>query len=257
MLTFTSKRLYSFLLSTTGFLVVLIIWLYFSGKFNPLILPSPAATFGALQEIYVSGKLFTNLLITIRRTLIGYALAFLMGIVTALILNKNNIIRKILRPLITVIQTTPPIIWLALAVIWFGIAEDVTPIFLIFVVTFPIVFVNVSEGLQDIDENLVDMAQLYRATRKQIIIDIYYPALVPYLVSAMSIGLAFAWKSTVFAEFIGSASGVGFALSMANSNLETDKLFAWALVLVALMLIIEYVIIRPLQKKVSSWRQQS
>jgi len=228
--------------------------MFYSGEFNPLILPSPRDTFSALEALINSGQFHNNLLITLRRTFIGYFSAMMLGIILAFLLFRFKILLKPFRPIITVIQTVPPIIWLALAVIWFGIAEDLTPIFLIFIVTFPIFFINVYEGLKDVDEEIIEMAVLYSASRKQIIFDIYFPQVLPHLVSAISIGLAFAYKSSIFAEFIGSSSGIGFALSMANSNLETDKLFAWALILVFLMLIVEYLILKPIQNKVTEWR---
>src|SRR6056297_2175120 len=254
MKSFITKRIKRILLGTTGFLVVLLIWIYYARQINPLILPSPVETFNALIKIYRSGNLYHNLIITIQRTLIGYGLALFIGSILALLLNKFNVLYIMSRPIITVIQTTPPVIWLAQAVIWFGIADNLTPIFLIFVVTLPIIFVNIFEGLQDIDENLIEMAEVYQADRKEIFFDIYVPSLIPYIFSALSIGMAFAWKSTIFAEFLGSNSGVGFALSMANSNLNTDKLFAWGIVLILLMLFFEYLIIKPIQKKVTRWK---
>ncbi|HMA59318.1 MAG TPA: ABC transporter permease [Halanaerobiales bacterium] len=251
---FIINKFKKILLSTTGFLVVLLIWIYYSRQMNPLILPSPLQTFNAFIDIYQSGNLFNNLFITIRRTIIGYGAALIIGFMIALILNKSNTLYTITRPIITVIQTTPPVIWLALAVIWFGIADNLTPIFLIFIVTLPIIFVNIFEGLQDIDQNLIEMAEVYKADRQEIFFDIYVPSLIPYIFSALSIGMAFAWKSTIFAEFLGSNSGVGFALSMANSNLNTDKLFAWGIILILLMLAVEYLIIKPVQKKATRWK---
>lgn len=255
MKSFIINKLKEILLSTTGFIVVLLIWIYYSRQMNPLILPSPIDTFKAFIDIYKSGNLFTNLAITIRRTFIGYGSSLIFGFILAIILNKFKILHTISRPIITVIQTTPPVIWLALAVIWFGMADNLTPIFLIFIVTLPIIFVNIFEGLQDIDINLIEMAKVYNADRKEIFFDIYVPSLVPYIFSALSIGLAFAWKSTIFAEFLGSNSGVGFALSMANSNLNTDRLFAWSIVLIAFVLILEYLIIKPVQRKATGWKQ--
>jgi len=254
MKSFIIKRFKKILLSTTGFLVVFLIWSYYSRQINPLILPSPLDTFNSFIEIYKNGNLFNNLIITVERTIIGYGLAFAVGFLLALILNKYNILYTIFRPIITVVQTTPPVIWLALAVIWFGIADNLTPIFLIFVVTLPIIFVNVFEGLQNIDNKLIEMAKVYNIKKNQVFYDIYIPSLIPYIFTALSIGLAFAWKSTIFAEFLGSNSGVGFALSMANSNLNTDKLFAWAILLIVLMLIVEYLIIKPIQRKVTGWK---
>ncbi|MCF8008329.1 MAG: ABC transporter permease [Halanaerobiales bacterium] len=255
MKSFIIKKIKEILLGATGFLVVFLIWFYYSGQINPLILPTPGETWAAFIDIYQKGDLFFNLFITIKRTLIGYGLALISGFILALLLNKSKILKNILKPLITVIQTTPPVIWLALAVIWFGIADNLTPIFLIFIVTLPIIIINIFEGLHDIDNNLIEMAKVYKASSKEILFDIFIPSLTPYIFSALSIGFAFAWKSTIFAEFIGSNSGVGFALSMANSNLNTDKLFAWAIVLIILMLVIEYLIIKPLQKRITRWKK--
>jgi NitT/TauT family transport system permease protein len=252
---FIIKRFKIISWSTTGFLVVFLLWSVLARDYNTLILPSPWETWQSFLELYSSGVLIENLVITVKRTLMGFLLAVIWGVLLAVLLNKSSKLNLCLRPLITVIQTTPPVIWLALAVIWFGIAEDITPIFLIFIVTFPIIFININEGLQNVDQKLIDMAQLYSANRKQIYFEIYLPALIPYFVSSLSVGLAFAWKSSVFAEFIGSASGVGFALSMANSNLETPKLYAWALVLVVLMLFFEYLIFRPWQRRLIGWHQ--
>ncbi len=235
--------------------MVLFIWSLFAQTTNPLLLPTPRETLLALKNLLYTGELYNNLLITIRRTFLGYGTALIIGILVSLLLHKNRPLQLIFQPLITVIQTTPPVIWIVLAVIWFGIAEDLTPIFLIFIVTFPIIFINLFEGLKDINEDLIEMARVYNWSKKQIYLHIYYPALIPYLVSAISIGFAFAWKSSIFAEFVGSSSGVGFALSMANSNLQTAKLFAWAIILVILMLIIEYIIIKPVQKRVTRWKK--
>ncbi len=251
----STRNLFSFTVSTTGLLVVLLFWSLMARSFNPLILPSPGETWAALKEISISGALFSNLIITIRRTLIGYGSAILLGSLLAILFHYSKILRWFFRPLITVIQTIPPVIWLALAVIWFGIADDLTPVFLIFMVTMPVIFVNFFSGLDDIDYNLIEMARVYKCSRYQVIFNIFLPALIPQLIAAINIGLAFAWKSTVFAEYLGSSKGIGFALSMANSNLETDRLFAWAIVLVALMFTFDYLILKKVQRYVTRWNR--
>lgn len=257
---FTSKdklkvKLPKTIISTTGLLVVLLFWHLMAMRFNPLIFPSPLETYHALRDLYLSGELYNDTLVTVQRTLSGYGAAIIGGLLLAVILKTNDIWQYFFRPIITIIQTIPPVVWLVLAIIWFGIADNLTPVFLIFVVTFPVIFINIFSGIDSIDQNLVEMARLYHCDKKQIFFGIYLPALVPHLVSAISIGLAFAWKATIFAEFFGSSSGIGFALSMANSNLETDKLFAWAVILIGLMLIFEYLILQPVRRYVTRWNQ--
>ncbi len=248
-------RLRRGLLGTTGLLVVLLFWLLLSRRYHPLILPSPSETLAAMQGLWQSGELWKNTVITLRRTVVGYSFALFFGILIALLLKSSRILQDLFRPVITIIQIIPPIIWVVIAVIWFGIADDLTPVALIFIVTFPVVFVNVFSSLDSIDLKLVEMAKVYRCSQWKIITNIYLPTLIPHLVSAISVGMSFAWKSSIFAEFIGSNSGVGFALSMANNNLETEKLFAWALVLIILMLIFEYGILLPIQRRVTRWNR--
>ena len=243
------------ILSTTGIIVVLIFWHKLSQNYHPLILPSPQETFQALQKLWQSGSLWASTLITFRRTLLGYSAALVAGMFTALLFSTCRFLQDLFRPIITVTQIIPPVIWIVLAVIWFGIADDLTPIFLIFIVTFPVVFINIFSGLESVDLRLVEMAEVYRCSRRKIMLDVYLPALVPHVVSAVSLGLSFAWKSAIFAEFIGSSSGIGFAISMANANLETEKLFAWAIVLILLMLVFEYGILTPLNKRVTRWKR--
>lgn len=241
------------LIGTAGILVVLIFWGIISLNYHPLILPSPVKTFQAAEGLWASGELWENTVITIKRTVIGYSLAVFSGLAFALILKKSRYCQYFFRPLLTIVQTIPPVIWLVLAVVWFGIADDLTPVFLIFIVTFPVIFINIYTGLENIEFELVEMARVYRCSAKKIVYNIYLPALIPHLVSAVSIGLSFAWKSSIFAEFIGSSSGIGFALSMANSNLETEKLFAWAIILILLMMVFEYGFLEPIKRYVTRW----
>lgn len=240
-------------ISAAGILAVLALWQALAAKYPPLILPSPVETLEALVELWQSGRLWANSLITFQRTLAGFGLAFLAGIAVALTLHAFSFCRWMLQPLITIVQIIPPVVWIILAVIWFGVAKDTTVIFLVFVVTFPVVFINVFSGFGGIDAKLVEMAEVYRCSPAQVIIHIYLPSLLPHLVSAASVGLAFAWKSAVFAEFIGSSSGVGFALSMAYSNLETEKVFAWTVILIVVMFAFEYGVLGAAKRRATRW----
>lgn len=256
MKSFITDRTGRLLAGLGGFFGLLALWFVLSYTSSSLFFPAPEETFAALRQLAVSGRLLENIKLTVYRTLLGYSLAFVLGNVAAVVTFRFRGLGRAFRPLLSVVQTTPPVVWAALAVIWFGIAENLTPVFLIFIVTFPLVTINISEGLESIDRDLIEMAELYHCRRWQILFGIYLPALSPAFFSSLRVGLAFAWKAAVFAEFIGSTAGIGYELSRANSALRTDYLFAWALVLVALMLVVEYIIIGPWKKKALKWRQE-
>ncbi|PTX16664.1 NitT/TauT family transport system permease protein [Halanaerobium congolense] len=233
---------------------IFLIWERSAAGLNSLILPSIGESYQALKEIALSGILLESFIITLRRTLIAYGLAVILGIITALLLYRFKILQRTFRPLITVIQATPPVVWVSLAVVWFGVADDLTPIFLIFIVSLPVIFVNIFQGLEDMNVELVEMARAYSTPKYRILKEIYLPSLLPALVSALSIAFAFAWKSSVFAEFIASSSGIGYQLSRANSMMATDRLFAWTIVLILFMLFVEYYLLEKLKKHVSRWK---
>jgi NitT/TauT family transport system permease protein len=234
--------------------LIFLIWERSAAGLNSLILPSIGESYQALKEIALSGILVESFIITLRRTLIAYGLAVILGIITALLLYRFKFLQRTFRPLITVIQATPPVVWVSLAVVWFGVADDLTPIFLIFIVSLPVIFVNIFQGLEDMNVELVEMARAYSTPRYRILKEIYLPSLLPALVSALSIAFAFAWKSSVFAEFIASSSGIGYQLSRANSMMATDRLFAWTIVLILFMLFVEYYLLEKLKKHVSRWK---
>lgn len=235
-------------------ILLLIVWEWTAAGLNSLLLPSLAEVYAALKEIAFSGILWRSFLITLKRTLTAYILALFGGVFSALLLYRFQLLNKTFRPLLTIIQAAPPVVWAALAAIWFGTAADLTPIFLIFIVSLPIIFVNIFQGLEEIDTDLIEMARAYSTPRGRILREIYLPLLLPSLVSALSIAFAFAWKASVFAEFIASSSGIGYQLSRANALLAADKLFAWTFILVVFILFVEYYLLEKLKKRVSRWK---
>jgi len=234
-------------------LALLVLWGAAARSYHPLILPSPGETWRALRGLWADGALQANLAITLRRTMAGYGLALAAGFCLALLSRSHAFVQALLRPLLAVVQIIPPVVWTVLAVIWFGIATGRAPLFLIFMVTLPLSFSQIVSGLESIDGRLVEMARVYRCGWLRMITELYLPALLPHLAATVSVGFSFAWKAAVFAEFMGSTSGVGFVLSTANSNLETEQVFAWALVLVAVMLVCEYGLLIPLRRKAARW----
>lgn len=236
-----------------GLVALLVLWGLLARNYHPLILPSPLETWRALAALWREGSLAANILITLRRTVYGYSLALLAGFCLALFTKGAGLLGALFRPILLVVQIIPPVVWMVLAVIWFGIANGQASVFLIFIVTLPLAFSSIAAGLESIDGRLVEMARVYRRSRRQIIAEIYLPALYPHLASTVSVGFSFAWKAAIFAEFMGSTSGVGFLLSTANSNLETEKVFAWVLVLGAVMLVCEYGLLIPLRRRAARW----
>jgi NitT/TauT family transport system permease protein len=214
-----------------------LLWLWHTAaaRLSPLVLPSPAATWQRLQALLDSGAVWMHLVISFRRTVAGFAAAYALALVLAVCQHRWRWVRHLLQPWLTAVQMVPTIVWLILSVLWFGIAREATPVFVVFVVCLPVVFVQLREGLTAIPAELRDLAALEPMGVLAYTRHVYWPALQPFLLAAATLGFSFAWRAVVISEFVASNSGLGYQLSRAYHNLVSEEVFAWTVVLVALM----------------------
>lgn len=227
---------YTYAVTTViGAVLLILLWQRAAQGLSPLVLPGPGATWARFALLWREGTILSQLLISFRRTLVGFALAYFIAVALGVAMHRWRFVRYLLQPWLTAVQMVPTVIWLIMAVLWFGIAREKTPIFVVFIVCLPVVLVQVREGLAAIPAELRDLAALEPMGVFPYLLHVAWPAVQPFLISAAALGFSFAWRSVVIAEFIGSNSGLGYQLSRAYNNLATDEVFAWALVLVVLM----------------------
>jgi NitT/TauT family transport system permease protein len=158
------------------------------------------------------------------------------------------------RPIVTLLIGTPPIAWLVLALLWFG-AGDGTPVFTVFVAALPIVFIGAMQGTLTLDGQLHDMASSFRLPVAMRFTDVYLPHVLSYLFPAWITALGISWKVVVMAELLATADGVGAALAVSRSHLDTTATLAWIAAIVGLLLAVEYLILEPIKRELESWRE--
>jgi NitT/TauT family transport system permease protein len=229
------NRLVSGAIFICSAVLLIIAWHMAAKELSPLILPGPGITWARLTRLWTTGEVAKQLWISCRRTIAGFAIAYVTAVFLALSMHRWRFVHQLLQPWLTAVQMVPTVIWLILAVLWFGIAREKTPIFVVFIVCMPVVLVQIREGLSAIPKELVDLAALEPMGFLSYSVNVAWPSLRPFLLSAATLGFSFAWRSVVFAEFVGSNSGLGYQLSRSYHNLATDEVFAWAIVLIVLM----------------------
>lgn len=215
--------------------ILFLAWQRVAGSLSPLVLPGPGATWARFTVLWRQGLIVQQLLISLRRTLAGFLLAYGMALALGVSMHRWHLLKYVFQPWLVAVQVVPAVVWLVLAVLWFGIAREMTPVFVVFIVCLPVVLVQIQEGLDAIPQELVDLAALEPMGVIRYTFNVTWPCLKPFLLSAATLGFSFAWRSVVFAEFVASNSGLGYQLSRSYYNLATDEVFAWTIVLVALM----------------------
>ncbi len=232
-----------------GLIVLLYAWQRASARLSPLVLPGPAVTWQRLCRLFGSGALAAQLSISLQRALAGFALAYVVALLAGVLMHRFRWVRYTLAPWLDAVQIVPTVVWLIFAVLWFGIARDATPIFVVFVVCLPVVLVQLREGLAAVPAELQDLAALEPMGLWSYTRHVMWPAARPAFIAAATLGFSFAWRAVVIAEFVASNSGLGYQLSRAYYNLATDEVFAWTLVLVVLMWLWQALVISPWRRR--------
>lgn len=252
--TYHDRHLIQHLAGLIGFGGFMLLWHLGALHYNSVILPSPYETAVAVAHLVRDGHVGMAALITCWHTLVGFSIAVLLGSVLGTIAGMYPPIRYAVWPVITILQGIPPIAWIVLAMLWFGM-DGGTPIFTVIAATLPIVFVGAVEGTRTVDRTLLEMAQVFRASRRTLVGDIYFPHMLSYLFPVLVAGLGIAWKVALMSELLASTQGIGAALGIARINLDTATALAWIAVAVTMLFMFEYLVLHPLKHHLEPWRQ--
>lgn len=224
-----------------SFSLVLIIWKLLTFRFSPLVVPKISSVFVSLGQILTSSELLEMIVLTIIRLSIGLAIGVGIGLIIGVFMGSSKVFKEITFPIIGLIQTIPPVSWVVLALVWFGF-NGRPAVFIVVTSTLPIIGINVYEGIKNIDNNLLQMAKLYKFSKKKEFIHVIFPSIVPYFKSAFKIALGSGWKIAVMGEVLTTSDGIGGMIKLARLNVEPENIIAWSLVIVILFFISDLIL---------------
>jgi NitT/TauT family transport system permease protein len=242
------------LYAALGAVALLAVWELLALWVDPIFVASPIDTAKALGGLAADGALWIQLLITLKRLVIGLAVGAALGWVVGLCAGLAPRLRSFLEPLRWVGMTVPAVIIAVLAMLWFGLG-DFTVIFVVAVIVAPSMYVNTVSGVLAIDPRLVELGQVYRFPRWLRLIEIYLPGTAAPALAGLSLATGVGVRAVILAEVLGSMSGIGHAFGRAKANLEMPEVYAWIVLLLALMALLEFGLLRPLRRRVLRWRK--
>lgn len=213
---------------------------------GPALAPPPHEVAGALIRLTAGGEMQRDLSITVARATGGLILANILGVFLGLLAGLIPSLWRVSSPLITAVQACPTFVWISLALVWVGTGSAV-PVAAVFAATLPPLFAGAAQGVMSIDRRALAMSRLYGVPWHALLRRLLLPSLLPFWLAAFSHTLAAGWKVAAMAEFIGSSDGVGTRIYWAYRRMDTDDLFAWALSIIALGVILEYTLASPLR----------
>jgi len=218
------------------------------------VLPGPERVFMRIGQLTMSGDLPANLLTTLGRVVAGFLLAVVIGVPSGLLLGSNRTLGEFFEPVLPIMNTVSSAIWAIFAIVWFGLTP-MTPIFVVLMTALPLIVTNVWQGTQAVNADFVELARALRFSHAKTLWKIYVPSILPYFFSGARLAFSFGWRVSLVAETLGSSSGVGYRLRQAADLIQTDQVFAWTLSQIAMMILLEGGVLRPLERHLFRWRR--
>lgn len=223
---------------------------------EPYILPKPSDIATAVQQNWTN--LMNSVWTTIVESIIGFTLSVVLGIAFAILLAFSKLIEKSIYPYAIILQTIPIVAIAPIIVIWFGAGLNAI-VMIVFLISFFPILSNTLIGLNSTDKNMKDLFYLYNATKLQTILKLRIPAALPYIVAGLKISCSMAVIGAIVGEYIagigGGNGGLGYAITVASSRLQTSYLFACGLSASVLGIVFFLLINRLSKWLLSSWHE--
>lgn len=243
------------MLKVVSLVVAAIVWGLLSLTLPPDILPGPFETAKVLWEEIAGGRVETDLAMTLLRVVGGLILALLLGVPVGVLMGLNRRAEAVLDVWVMIGLTVPSLCYAIMAFMWFGLNEGAT-IIAIAVTAAPSITINIWEGVKNVDTKLVAMARVFEASRPAIVRRVLLPQIYPYVMASARFGLGIIWKITVLVELIGRPNGVGFKLFYWYQLADMRQVLAWTLLFTIIMLMIELLILKPIERRIFAWRPE-
>jgi len=221
--------------------------------------PSPLQIIYGLKDLIIIGMppghyLQHHILYSLYRVFWGYITAIILAIPLGILLGWSNRLRLLLQPILELIRPIPPLAWIPIAILWFGIGIK-SAAFIIFLGAFFPILLNTISGVLSIEHILIEAARTLHASTKDIFFKILIPGSIPSILTGMRIGVGIGWMTLVAAEFTGvkQGYGLGYMIMTARDIHRPDEILA-GMFLIGLIGFLIDIGLRLVERKLVQWK---
>jgi len=214
----------------------------------PYLVPSPQGVFESLRAGFADHSFWIAIAISMKRIAIGYSISVVIGIVLGLLLASSKFLEQTLGSLLVSLQSLPSICWLPMAVLWFGLSENA--------ILFVVIMGSVLSVTMSMESGRKQMPKIYSLAGRnlgarglKLFFYVLFPASLPYLVTGLKQGWAFAWRSLIAGEMIFVTLGLGQLLMMGRDLNDMSQVLAVMILIVAIGYIVDGLIFKTLERR--------
>lgn len=237
--------------------VLLIVWQFASKVWLPridpqmaVLMPAPSTIAVTAAGMIASGELFYHLIASLKREAVAFLFAA-SAIPLGIMMGWWRLVRDQVNPVMEILRPIPPLAWIPLSILWFGIGDEQNEFIIFLGIFFPIL-VNTIVGVKNIDPILIRAARSLGASERRLLARIVLIGALPQIITGIRIGLGVGWMALVAAELVGASSGLGFVINDARSMLRTDIIIVGMLTIGLIGLLIDAAIL-ALSRRLLPW----
>lgn len=241
-----------------GLAACVLLWWVLSAVYLPstnpsaaTMLPSPVTVASTGIEMLLDGSLVEHILASLRRVAIGFGAATALAVPLGIAMGWWQMVHRQVDPVVEFLRPIPPLAWIPLSILWFGIG-DLQNQFIIFLGVFFPVMVNTISAVRGVEPVLVRAGLSLGAGPFQLLRRVVVPASLPGIFTGMRVGLGVGWMALVAAELVAARSGLGFLINDSRFVFRTDKVLVGMAVIGILGLVMDR-LLRRLQSRLTPW----
>jgi len=237
-----------------GPVVLLGLWFLLSetGLLSEQQLPAPGTVASKFVELVESGALQENLAISLRRAVVGLVIGVVAGVGLALVSGLSRLGEYLIDAPMQMLRSMPILALVPLAIVWFGIGEEVKVFLVALGVAFP-VYLNTHAGICGVDSRFIELADVVGLSKRELIRRVIMPGSLPGFFTGMRFAVSIAWLILVVSEQINADSGIGFLMTQARNFGQTETIVV-GLVVYAFLGLISDALVRLAERRALRWR---
>jgi NitT/TauT family transport system permease protein len=215
----------------------------------PYVFPTPQGVFQSLRAGFADHSFWIAILVSMKRMLIGYAVSVVLGMILGLGIASNKFLEETVGGLLVSLQSLPSICWLPLAVLWFGLSEKAI-LFVVVMGSLLSVTIAMETGRQQMPKIYGMAGRNLGASGFSLFWHVLLPASLPYIVSGLKQGWAFAWRSLISGEMIFVSLGLGQLLMMGRDLNDMSQVIAVMILIISIGYIVDGLVFKTVERRI-------
>jgi NitT/TauT family transport system permease protein len=222
-------------------IIIIILWISLCKIIdNEVIFPGIKATIVELFKILENPSFLLIVKSTILRSLIGFLFSLILAMLLGILASVSNFIYYLMKPVLSFLTSTPTMAIIILALIWLD--NEIVPMFVGFIMVFPILYETALNSILNIDENIIQMAKIYKVNRATILKDIYLPSIFYSISMVFTSALGINMKMVIAGEVLSQPRyAIGSNLQLQKTYLNTAGVFAWIIIILLISRLFKYI----------------